>query len=164
MKLQSRQREGEHEHRIYDEAKTPWQRVLLSGVLPDEIEQKWRKDVAVLDPLRLVQHLERLQRAVWRCAEGGFGNTLVRFSLDACVSVIASMSQREGSHVLASVASDPAAGRDGCVANKKLICYSGEKQVKEVSLMSKQSQNPFKWRHFQADIILLCALVLALFA
>ena len=22
--------------------------------------------------------------------------------------------------------------------------------------MSKQSQNPFKWRHFQADIILLC--------
>jgi hypothetical protein len=22
--------------------------------------------------------------------------------------------------------------------------------------MSSQSQNPFKWRHFQADIILLC--------
>ena len=22
--------------------------------------------------------------------------------------------------------------------------------------MSKQSQNPFKWRHFEADIILLC--------
>jgi transposase-like protein len=22
--------------------------------------------------------------------------------------------------------------------------------------MSEQSQNPFKWRHFQADIILLC--------
>ena len=22
--------------------------------------------------------------------------------------------------------------------------------------MSKQNQNPFKWRHFQADLILLC--------
>lgn len=83
MKLQSKDREGEHERRIYDEAKTPWQRVMLSGVLSDEIEQKWRKDVEVLDPLRLVQHVEMLQRAVWRCAEGGFGNTLIRFSLDA---------------------------------------------------------------------------------
>ena len=86
MKLQSRQNEGEYERRIYDDAKTPWQRVLLSDVLSDEIEQQWRKDIAVLDPLRLVQHVETLQRAVWRCSEGGFGKALVRFSLDACVS------------------------------------------------------------------------------
>jgi len=38
----------------------------------------------------------------------------------------------------------------------KLIWYSGEKRAKEISMMSNQSPNPFKWRHFQADIILLC--------
>jgi transposase, IS6 family len=37
-----------------------------------------------------------------------------------------------------------------------LIWYSGEKRAKEVSFMSHYSQNPFKWRHFQADLILLC--------
>jgi len=30
------------------------------------------------------------------------------------------------------------------------------REKKKVSIMSNQSQNPFKWRHFQADIILLC--------
>src|SRR5437667_963591 len=39
---------------------------------------------------------------------------------------------------------------------RKLICYSEEKRAKEGLIMSDQSQHPFKWRHFQADIILLC--------
>jgi site-specific recombinase XerD len=112
MKLQSRHIEGEHERRIYDDAKTPWQRVLLSGVLPGEIEQKWCKDVAVLDPLRLVQHVETLQRAVWRCAEDGFGKTLLRFSLDACVSPVAHVLQREALNALAPVTPDVVARRD----------------------------------------------------
>jgi hypothetical protein len=67
MKLQSKDREGEHERRIYDDAKTPWQRVLLSGVLPDEIQQKWLKDVEVLDPLRLVQHGDVAARCLGMC-------------------------------------------------------------------------------------------------
>src|SRR5262245_37022014 len=44
----------------------------------------------------------------------------------------------------------------GCVAKTKLICSSGEKRAKEVSSMRNQSHNPFRWRHFQSDIILLC--------
>jgi transposase, IS6 family len=44
----------------------------------------------------------------------------------------------------------------GCVANTKLICYSEEKRAKEISIMSNHNQKPFKWRHFQADLILLC--------
>jgi site-specific recombinase XerD len=42
----------------------------------------------------------------------GFGKTLVRFSLHACVSAVAQVSQREDLNAPASVASDPAAGRD----------------------------------------------------
>jgi hypothetical protein len=41
----------------------------------------------------------------------------------------------------------------GCVAKKKLIWYS---EGKRGLLMSIQSQNPFKWCHFEAEIILLC--------
>ncbi|GHP00392.1 hypothetical protein KSF_104390 [Reticulibacter mediterranei] len=41
----------------------------------------------------------------------------------------------------------------GCVARKKLIWYSQEKK-KRAPVM--REQHPFKWRHFQAEIILLC--------
>jgi integrase/recombinase XerD len=112
MKLQSKHLEGEHEHRIYDEAKTPWQRVLLSGVLSEEKQQKWREAVESLDPLRLVQHLEALQRAVWRCAEGGPGTMLARFSLSACVSAAVCPPQSALSEVLVQGASSLAETRD----------------------------------------------------
>jgi len=39
---------------------------------------------------------------------------------------------------------------------RKRICYSREKRAKEIPIMSNPNQNPFKWRHFQSDIILLC--------
>jgi hypothetical protein len=32
----------------------------------------------------------------------------------------------------------------------------GEKEEQEVLPMNELSQHPFKWRHFQSDIILLC--------
>jgi hypothetical protein len=41
----------------------------------------------------------------------------------------------------------------GCVARRKLICSSEAKKAKEDPMTE---QNPFKWRHFQAEIILLC--------
>jgi hypothetical protein len=112
MKLQSKGIEGKQEHRIYDEAKTPLQRILLSGILPDEMQQEWRDTVASLDPLRLTQHVETLQRAVWQCAEGASGTMLVRFSLGACVSSVASSPQRDAPSVLTPMVSDPASVRD----------------------------------------------------
>lgn len=41
----------------------------------------------------------------------------------------------------------------GCVAKRKLICQTNEKKQRE-SLMTEQY--PFKWRHYEAEIILLC--------
>jgi hypothetical protein len=112
MKLQSKQSEGEHARRMYDEAKTPLQRVLLSGVLPEQRAQEVREAVERLDPLRLVQHLEALQRAVWRCAEGGPGTTRVRFSLDACVSAATRPAQRASLDILGQESVDPTSVRD----------------------------------------------------
>jgi hypothetical protein len=68
MKLHSKQREGKKVRCVYDPAKTPLQRLLLSGVLPAEMQQELHEVANALDPIRLLQQLEQLQQAVFRCA------------------------------------------------------------------------------------------------
>ena len=70
MKLLSKQREGKTVRYVYDPAKTPLQRLLLSGVLPVQKQQELFKVAQALDPIRLSQQLELLQQAVFRCAAG----------------------------------------------------------------------------------------------
>ena len=65
MKLQEKICEGERVRRIYDDAKTPLQRLLLSGVFSEAQAQALRKAAQSLDPLRLVQQIDELQRALW---------------------------------------------------------------------------------------------------
>lgn len=54
----------------HDPAKTPLQRVLLSGILTTEKEQEWLALARALDPVRLLKQVEQLQQAVFRCAVG----------------------------------------------------------------------------------------------
>lgn len=63
--LLSKHQEGGKIRKVYDEAKTPLQRLLLSGVLSTESLRQLDEVVQALDPLRLLQHLERLQHALW---------------------------------------------------------------------------------------------------
>ncbi len=70
MKLVAKHVEGRTIHRIYDAAKTPLQRVLLSGVQPLSQQQELRAVTMVLDPLRLFQQVEQLQQATFRCDAG----------------------------------------------------------------------------------------------
>ena len=70
MKLLAKQRDGKKVRYVYDPAKTPLQRLLLSGVLPAQKQQKLLEVVHALDPIRLFQQLEQLQQAVFRCAAG----------------------------------------------------------------------------------------------
>src|SRR5712692_6961809 len=70
MKLLSKQREGKKVRYVYDSAKTPLQRLLLSGVLPAQKQQELIELAHALDPIRLFQQLEQLQQAVFRCAVG----------------------------------------------------------------------------------------------
>jgi hypothetical protein len=53
---------------VYDPAKTPLQRVLLSDVLPAQKQQELTEVAQSLDPMRLFQQVEQLQQAVFRCA------------------------------------------------------------------------------------------------
>jgi hypothetical protein len=68
MKLQSKLQEGKKVRCVYDPAKTPLQRLLPSGVLSVQKQQELIEVAQALDPLRLFQQLEQLQKAVFRCA------------------------------------------------------------------------------------------------
>lgn len=61
MKVLSKRYDGRKVRRVYDAAKTPLQRLLLSQVLSASQEQALLRVVQVLDPLRLFHHLQELQ-------------------------------------------------------------------------------------------------------
>jgi Integrase core domain len=75
MKLRAKDYEGRKVRRVYDPAKTPLQRLLLSGVLPASEQHELRSVVRALDPLHLFQLLQQLQQAVFRCAVGRFSTS-----------------------------------------------------------------------------------------
>src|SRR5438876_10202624 len=66
--LQEKYQEGENVHRVYDPAKTPLERLLLSGILPAHQQQELNEAGGALDPLGLLQHLRQLQQALQRSA------------------------------------------------------------------------------------------------
>jgi hypothetical protein len=70
MKLLCKLRDGKKVRYVYDPAKTPLQRLLLSGILPAHKLLDLTEVTQSLDPFRLLHQLERLQQAVFRCAVG----------------------------------------------------------------------------------------------
>jgi hypothetical protein len=70
MKLLSKQREGKKVRSVYDPAKTPLQRLLLSGTLPAQKQQELLEVAHALDPIRLLEQLKQVQQAVFRRAVG----------------------------------------------------------------------------------------------
>src|SRR6266567_6271474 len=68
--LISKQVEGRKIRRIYDAAKTPLQRVLLSGALSPAQQQELRTIGKAFDPLRLFQQVEQVQQATLRWEAG----------------------------------------------------------------------------------------------
>jgi hypothetical protein len=78
---------------VYDPAKTPLQRLLLSGILPAQKQQELTKVAELLDPIYLLHQLKQLQQAVFRCAAGcppfvsfPLADPLHVFSLEQCTA------------------------------------------------------------------------------
>jgi len=89
MKLVAKQVEGRTVRRVYDAARTPLQRLLLSGVLPASRQQELSAAAMALDPIRLLHHVQQLQQAVLRCEVSGSSanqptsaTSLLRFELE----------------------------------------------------------------------------------
>ena len=68
MKLATKRRDGSKVSRTYDAARTPFQRLLASGVLTDERRFHLESLSASLDPVRLLEQITLLQDALWRHA------------------------------------------------------------------------------------------------
>ena len=68
MKLHHKQWEGGRVQRVYHEARTPLQRILVANVLPIEQAVQFRQDALEVDPVVLLQQVEHLQQAMWRHA------------------------------------------------------------------------------------------------
>jgi hypothetical protein len=60
--------EDQTERPRYDEAKTPLQRLLQSGVLSAEKQQELTEVMQALDPVRLIEQIKHLQQAILRHA------------------------------------------------------------------------------------------------
>lgn len=68
MKLLSKQRDGARVVRKYDQARTPFQRILASDVLAMEQRTRLKTIFYALDPMQLLQQLQTLQEALWKHA------------------------------------------------------------------------------------------------
>ncbi len=68
MKLLTKHDNGERVRRVYDPAKTPLERLLFSGILPEADQDHLREVVEALDPVALDEQIEQLHMALLRSA------------------------------------------------------------------------------------------------
>ena len=65
-KLVSKERIGNKTKKIYDTAKTPYQRLLISGILIDDKKKELQKLYDSLNPMDLRKKISRLQDKLWK--------------------------------------------------------------------------------------------------
>lgn len=70
LKLISKERDGARVHKRYDKAKTPYERILSSQSVAEKAKAQLRDMFVELDPLLLLQEMERLQNELWSTAAG----------------------------------------------------------------------------------------------
>jgi len=68
MVLVSKERHGAKVKRRYDQAKTPYQRVLDAPEVDDEVKQRLRQQYATLNPAALLRQIQTHQEALWKLA------------------------------------------------------------------------------------------------
>ena len=68
MVLVEKKRDGAKVTKRYDEAKTPYQRVLDSADVPEEVKARLRELYPALNPAALLRQIEVCQQALWKLA------------------------------------------------------------------------------------------------
>ena len=69
MKLVGKTRDGAKVHRMFDTAKTPYQRLLESGVLTEEKKRELASIYQALNPSRLLKQIRQETEHLWALAE-----------------------------------------------------------------------------------------------
>ncbi len=70
MKLVSKERVGGKVRKRYDAATTPYQRVLDSPQIADEVKAALRQQYLTLNPVALLRQIHRAQETLWQLAVG----------------------------------------------------------------------------------------------
>lgn len=122
MKLKTKRRTGSRVHRTYDQAQTPCQRLLASGALPPDKAQHLEQVRSVLDPVRLLDQVKRLQDALWKRAttctpapttpDDEAMALIARFRADTCMPDGTNGAASDASHGVPPTAQSAAAGRN----------------------------------------------------
>jgi hypothetical protein len=69
MQLQHKSRHGAKVHKVYDTARTPYQRLLASGILAPEREKALEQLYHSLNPIRLLARINQELETLWVLAE-----------------------------------------------------------------------------------------------
>ncbi len=69
LKLVSKTRNGAKVHKVYDTARTPYQRLLSSGVLNEKKKQELSNIYTALNPVKLLKQLQQEVEHLWTLAE-----------------------------------------------------------------------------------------------
>ena len=108
MKLRTKHREGARVHRTYGPARTPFQRLVDSGMISQGTILRLEGIYRALDPVRLLSQLQTLQDALWRHGvKGGTvgemdkeAATIVRFGVNADQPLVDQASGEHGSPLI----------------------------------------------------------------
>jgi hypothetical protein len=68
MVLISKQRDGARVKKHYDQAKTPYQRVLDAPEVAEDVKERLRQQYATLNPAALLRQIQAAQEALWKLA------------------------------------------------------------------------------------------------
>jgi len=69
MKLVARTRHGAKVHKVYDTARTPYQRLLEAGILTEAKQQEMAATYHGLNPVSLLKQINENLECLWRLAE-----------------------------------------------------------------------------------------------
>ena len=74
MKLVSKERLGSKVKKTYDDAKTPYQRVLAAPQISEAVKETLRQQYLMLNSVTLLQQIEQRQACLWKQAKVRFTN------------------------------------------------------------------------------------------
>ncbi len=131
VKLVKKTRNGSKVHRLYDKAKTPYQRVLDAESVSEETKKRLSAQCAELDPVELLVRIQHAQDRLWGCA--------LEQQTSPGAAVIPRRARREKRAEDAN-----RAARGGCAEIQSL---DGEgRQYRRTNRKNKTSELPRWWR------------------
>ena len=77
-KLTEKTRQGARQHKRYDEPRTPYQRLLVSGALSHQAQARIERQLERLNPAALQRQIDQLLRRLWQLQNRTEGGSLAK--------------------------------------------------------------------------------------